>query len=94
MSSRIARAAALMATVSLSLAGTVAAAGAASAEQAVNGDSPAVATLYVGPTPVDPQPLSAGHEGDTLMQVSVAMPARPAVQAKAVKQAKGSKRGR
>ena len=94
MSSTIARAAALMAAVSLSLAGTVASAGAASADQAVNGDSPAVATLYVGPTPVDPQPVSAGHEGDTLMQVSVAMPANSAVPAMAVKQAKGKKRGR
>ena len=53
-----------------------------------------MATLYVGPTPVDPQPVSAGHEGDTLMQVNVAMPANSAVPAKAVKQAKGKKRGR
>lgn len=94
MSSTIARAAALMAALSLSLAGTVALAGAASADQAVNGDSPVVATLYFGPTPVDPQPVSAGREGDTLMRVSIAMPANSAVLAKAVKQAKGKKRGR
>jgi hypothetical protein len=88
MTRTITRAAALIAAVGISLAGTAAVATAASADEAVNGASPATAILYVAPTPVDPQPVVAGHEGDTLMQVNVAMPA------KAVKAVKGKKRSR
>ncbi len=91
MSRTISRAAALIAAASFSLVGTVAAAAAASADEAVNADSPAVAVLYVAPTPVNPQPVVAGHEGDTLMQVNVAMPAQVA---KVVKAAKGKKHSR
>jgi capsular polysaccharide biosynthesis protein len=88
MSRSTARAAALAAAVSLSLAGSLAVASTASADEPVNPGSPAVAILYVAPAPVHPQPVIAGHEGDVLMQVNVAMPV------KAVKQAKGKKRGR
>jgi hypothetical protein len=88
MSRTIARAAAVMAAASFSLVGTVAVAATASADEAVNGTSPAVAVLYVAPTPVDPQPVVAGHEGDTLMRVNVAMPAKVV---KVVKAAKGKK---
>lgn len=91
MSRTITRATALIAAVSLSLVGTVAVAGIASADEPVNGGSPAVAILYVAPTPVDPQPVVAGHEGDVLMQVNVAMPAKAS---KAVKSGKGSKHRR
>jgi hypothetical protein len=31
--------------------------------------------VYSAPTPVDPQPVVPGHEGDTLMRVNVAMAA-------------------
>ena len=91
MSRTITRATALMAALSFSLVGTVAVATSASADEAVNGGSPAVAILYVAPTPVDPQPVVAGHEGDTLMRVSVAMPAKVV---KVVKVAKGKKHSR
>ena len=91
MSRTITRAAALIAAVGLSLVGTVAVATTASADEAVNGASPATAILYVAPTPVNPQPVVAGHEGDTLMQVNVAMPAKVV---KAVKAVKGKKRSR
>lgn len=100
MSRTITRAAALIAAVSFSLVGTVAVATTASADEPVNTDSPAVAILYVTPTPVDPQPVVAGHEGDLLMRVNVAMPAKAATPAKAVKvvkaakSAKGNKHGR
>ena len=87
MSRTIARATAMIAGVSLSLIGTVAVAATASADETVNGGSPAVAILYVAPTPVDPQPVVAGHEGDVLMQVNVAMPAKAS---KAVKSGKVS----
>ncbi len=88
MSRTITRAAALAAAVSLSFAGTMAVAATASADEAVNPGSPAAAIVHVAPTPVHPQPVITGHEGDVLMQVNVAMPA------KVVKQAKGKKRGR
>ena len=97
MSRTVTRAAALIAAVSFSLVGTVAVATTASADEPVNADSPAVAILYVTPTPVDPQPVVAGHEGDILMRVNVAMPAKAAtpVQAlKAAKSAKGKKHSR
>lgn len=91
MSRSIARATALIAAVSLSLVGTVALATSASADEPVNSGSPSVAILYVAPTPVDPQPVVAGREGDTLMRVNVAMPAKVA---KVVKAAKGKKTSR
>lgn len=100
MSRTITRAAALIAAVSFSLVGTVAVAATASADEPVNADSPAVAILYVTPTPVDPQPVVAGHEGDVLMRVNVAMPAKAATSVKAVKvvkaatSAKGKKHSR
>ena len=53
---------------------SLAAAGAASAGQ-LEGD-PLTATVTVAPAPVDPQPVVAGHEGDVLLQVNVAMPAK------------------
>ena len=89
MSRTITRVTALVAAVGFSLAGTVTVAASASADEPVNGGSPAVAILYVAPTPVDPQPVVAGHEGDVLMQVNVAMPAKAT---KIVKAAKGKKR--
>jgi Ser/Thr protein kinase RdoA (MazF antagonist) len=76
MNRTITRAAALIAAVGVCLAGTVAVATAASADEAVNDSSPTTAILHVAPTPVDPQPVVAGHDGDTLMQVNVAMPAK------------------
>jgi hypothetical protein len=91
MSRTITRATALIAAVSFSLVGTVAVAASASVDEPVNGGSPAVAILYVAPTPVSPQPVVAGHEGDTLMQVNVAMPAKAV---KAVTSAKGKKHTR
>jgi hypothetical protein len=94
MSRTITRATALIAAVSFSLAGTLAVASAASADEPVNAGSQAVAVLYVAPTPVDPQPVVAGHEGDTLMQVNVAMPAKAVKAVKAVKSAKGKKHSR
>jgi hypothetical protein len=94
MSRTITGAAALIAAVSFSLVGTVAVATTASADEAVNSDSPAVAVLYVAPTPVNPQPVVAGHEGDILMQVNVAMPAKAVKAVKAVKAAKGKKHSR
>jgi hypothetical protein len=89
MSRTITRVTALVAAVGLSLAGSVTVAASASADEPVNGGSPAVAILYVAPTPVDPQPVVAGREGDVLMQVNVAMPAKAS---KVVKTAKGKKR--
>lgn len=91
MSRSIARVTALIAAVSVSLVGAVAMAAGASADEPVNSGSPSVAILYVAPSPVNPQPVVAGHEGDTLMQVNVAMPAKVA---KAVKVAKGKKTSR
>lgn len=82
---------ALVAAVGLSLVGTVAVAAVAAADEAVNTGSPAVAILYVEPTPVDPQPVVAGHEGDVLMRVNVAMPAKAT---KVVKMAKGKTHSR
>lgn len=94
MSRTITRAAGLIAAVSFSLVGTVVVATTAAADEAVNADSPAVAILYVAPTPVDPQPIVAGHEGDVLMRVNVAMPAKAVKTVKAVKSAKGKKNSR
>ena len=94
MSRTITRAAALLAAVSFSLVGTVAVASSASADEAVNADSPVTAILYVAPTPVDPQPIVAGHEGDTLMQVNVAMPAKVTKVLKATTSVKGKKHSR
>lgn len=91
MSRTITRAAALIAAVSFSLVSTVAVATTASADEPVNADSPAVAILYVTPTPVDPQPVVAGHEGDVLMRVNVAMPAKAATPVKATKAVKAAK---
>jgi hypothetical protein len=86
MTRTIVRSAALLGAVSLSLVATVAAATGAAADDA--GPAPA-AVVYVAPTPVDPQPAIAGHEGDVLMHVNVAMPAKAvrSVRAAAMKKA-------
>jgi hypothetical protein len=80
MTRTIARSAALLAAVSLSLVATVVAATGAAADDA--GSAPA-AVLHVAPVPVDPQPAVAGHEGDVLMHVNVAMPAKSVRSARA-----------
>jgi hypothetical protein len=57
----------------VAVAGTaIASAGIASAAQLDGEPSPLVAVVPA--VPVDPQPLVAGHEGDVLLRVSVAMP--------------------
>ena len=59
---------------SLALVATGAVAGAASAHAGqLDGDAP-VGPAVVVVTPVDPQPVVAGHEGDVLLRVSIAMP--------------------
>ena len=83
MTRTIARSAALLAAVSLSLVATVAVATGAAADEPVHAGSAPAAVLYVAPTPVDPQPVVAGHEGDVLMHVNVAMPAKAVRSAKA-----------
>lgn len=77
MNRSLARAAALAAAVAITLAGSVTLATSASAEpsEGVNADSASTALVVVAATPVVPQPVVAGHEGDVLLQVNVAMPA-------------------
>lgn len=84
MNRNLARAAALLAGVSLSVAGSIALAGTASAAET----GPAVT---YSATPVDPQPVVAGHEGDVLLQVNVAMPAKATTVVKSVKTLKVAK---
>ena len=72
------RLAAIAAALSLVAAGSVAGAAAARAGQ-LDGDTrvgPAVLVVE----PMDPQPIVAGHEGDVLLRVSIAMPATAVAQ--------------
>ncbi len=68
---------ALVGAGTLALSGFVGLAGTASAGQ-LDGPAPATAPVMTV-TPVDPQPTVAGHEGDVLLQVSLAMPAQASV---------------
>lgn len=81
MNRNLARAAALLAGVSLSVAGSIALAGTASAAET---DS----VVTYSATPVNPQPVVAGHEGDVLLQVNVAMPAAAVKATKSIKTVK------
>ena len=73
MKRSLARAAALAAAVTLAGSVTLASSASAAPFEGLNADS--VAIVHVAPTPVVPQPVVAGHEGDVLLQVNVAMPA-------------------
>ena len=84
MNRNLARAAALLAGVALSVAGSLALAGTASAAET----GPAVT---YSATPVDPQPVVAGHEGDVLLQVNVAMAAKATTMVTSVKMVKSVK---
>ena len=84
MNRNLARAVAFLAGVSLSVAGSIALAGTASAAE----NGPAVT---YSATRVDPQPVVAGHEGDVLLQVNVAMPAKVTKQVKSIKTVKVAK---